>query len=187
MCNFDHFGLIAPWYDRLIIYHNDDLIKRLAELPTPGRLLDIGGGTGRVSNSLHGSMDEIEIADVSIGMLKIARRKELNATCASGDHLPFPRNSFSRVVMVDALHHFYNQNTVIQEVWRVLELKGILLIVEPNYDTVAGKMIRILEKMLIMKSNFLSDAAIVKLVSVPTANVSIEHFKGSSYFIFRKT
>lgn len=51
MPGLDHFGLLAPWYDKFIAYSDGDEIKERAELPAAGNLLDIGGGTGRVARS----------------------------------------------------------------------------------------------------------------------------------------
>ena len=103
---FDHFGFIAPWYDRLISNRNVEKIIELAKLPATGHLLDMGGGTGRVATSFVGLMDQIEVVDLSIGMLRMAWRKDLRSICASGVLLPFQNNFFSRILVVDSLHHF---------------------------------------------------------------------------------
>lgn len=50
----DHFDLIAPYYDCFTGNRNPEAIISLADLPVTGPILDIGGGTGRVSQSLVG-------------------------------------------------------------------------------------------------------------------------------------
>ena len=48
---FDHFAVIAPLYARAV-YSKTKIMSEVAELPVKGRLLDVGGGTGRVSAAL---------------------------------------------------------------------------------------------------------------------------------------
>jgi len=55
-----HFDILAPVYDRIVRPFlgslDHELWRKLLELPVDGRLLDAGGGTGRVSalvDSLH--------------------------------------------------------------------------------------------------------------------------------------
>ena len=67
----DHFGILAPFYDRVIPPSD---LNRL-RLPTTGRLLDAGGGTGRVSSQLRHLVDEVIISDSSALMLKQAQLK----------------------------------------------------------------------------------------------------------------
>ena len=68
---FDHFALIAPLYAR-VPYSKTEVMREAASLPVRGKLLDVGGGTGRVASALRNLVDEIIIADVSMGMLKEA-------------------------------------------------------------------------------------------------------------------
>ena len=65
---FDHFGAIAPLYARAI-YSKVNIMCEVAELPVKGRLLDVGGGTGRVSSAICDLVDEAVVADISFGML----------------------------------------------------------------------------------------------------------------------
>jgi len=186
MPGFDHFGFIAPWYDKIITNRIYDELIELAELPDKGRLLDIGGGTGRVAELLTGKVGQIEIVDVSMGMLRIARKKNLRTVCASTISLPYQAEKFSRILVIDALHHFNSQEEVIKEVWRVLEPGGMVIINEPNYDQLSGKMIRILEKVLMMNSHFLRDDTIVLLFRNWAREIRVIHKKGNSWIIIYK-
>jgi len=47
-----HFDFLAPFYDRVIRPADVSHLSRLAGLPCAGRLLDAGGGTGRIADSL---------------------------------------------------------------------------------------------------------------------------------------
>ncbi|MFH2040473.1 MAG: methyltransferase domain-containing protein [Chloroflexota bacterium] len=186
MPGIDHFTILAPWYDRIISYKEDEELIKWAELPITGSLLDVGGGTGRVSRSFIDNVKNLIIIDVSFGMLRIAKEKGLSATCALGELLPYPSDSFGRVLIVDALHHCTNQQEVIRDTWRVLKPEGYLLIVEPNYDHFSGKFIRLFENVLLMKSKFLSDNAIIKLLLDHSKEIKLKHVKGNSWFKVKK-
>lgn len=158
----DHFSLIAPIYTRAR-YHALDRMREFAALPTPGRLLDVGGGTGRVALALQDLVDEIIITDISMGMLEKAPRPTLRLASCFSESLPFPASSFECVIMVDAFHHVVDQAATACEMLRVLKPGGLLVIEEPDIRTFAVKLIAAAEKILWMRSHFLTPAQIASL------------------------
>src|SRR5512140_768306 len=131
---FDHFAAIAPLYARAV-YSDTSILREVAALPVSGRLLDVGGGTGRVSSAIWDLVDEVVIADVSFGMLDKADRSSLSPVCGGSESLPFADDSFERIIMVDALHHVIHQANSALEMFRVLKPGGILVIEEPDIRT----------------------------------------------------
>lgn len=158
----DHFSLIAPIYARAR-YHAIDKMREFAALPAAGRLLDVGGGTGRVTSALRGLVDEIVVTDISMGMLEKTPRPTLQPASCFSESLPFPDNSFERVIMVDAFHHVVDQAATACEMLRVLKPGGLLVIEEPDIRTFVVKLIAVGEKLLWMRSHFLSPAQIASL------------------------
>ena len=65
---FDHFGIIAPLYNRQTVYAGRDKMLEAAALPIEGRLLDVGGGTGRVAVAIREYAREVIVADPSFEM-----------------------------------------------------------------------------------------------------------------------
>jgi len=170
---FDHFDVIAPIYAR-VTYSGLDKMRELAGLPVKGRLLDIGGGTGRVASALLDDVDEVIIADVSMGMLRQTHRSTLKPVCSHSESLPFPDSFFDRVIMVDALHHVIDQPASAHEMLRVLKPGGRIVIEEPDINSFAVKLIALAEKLLLMRSHFLSPLRIASLFPAGSTNIVTE-------------
>lgn len=172
---FNHFDVIAPFYDRVI--HKLDL-KRLTDLlklPARGFMLDAGGGTGRVSSRLRSMIDEIVVCDLSLSMLRQAKNKGRLLTVQTHvEKLPFPDESFERILVVDALHHFCNQRESIQELLRVLKTGGCLVIEEPNIDNFIIKLVALAEKLALMRSCFNSSDELVDIIKDQGFNARVE-------------
>jgi demethylmenaquinone methyltransferase/2-methoxy-6-polyprenyl-1,4-benzoquinol methylase len=184
---FDHFGLLAPYYDRLIPPPNPQDLCELADLPVAGALLDAGGGTGRIASLLADQATQLVIADLSFRMLQRAAAKDhLEAVCTPSEYLPFPDAYFARVLMVDALHHVIDQQKSVSEMWRVLAPGGRLLIGEPDIGSLPVKIVAALEKLLLMRSHFLPPPQIVELFHYPDAQVDIQKRGYTAWIVAEK-
>lgn len=183
MPGFDHFDLIAPIYSR-VTYSKTDVMREVASLPVRGRLLDVGGGTGRVANAIRDLVDDVTISDVSFGMLKEMHPAALKPVCGYSESLPFADESFERVIMVDALHHVVDHAHSAREMLRVLKPGGVLVIEEPDIRTFGVKLIAIAEKLLLMRSHFLAPDQIVKLFE--SGETSIKSADGTAWVIVKK-
>ena len=180
---FDHFAAIASIYAR-VTYSKSHIMREVASLPVRGRLLDAGGGTGRVSSAIRDLVDEVVIADVSFGMLEKADRSTLKPVCGGSESLPFADNFFERIIMVDALHHVINQTDSAREMLRVLKPGGVLVIEEPDIRTFGVKLIALAEKLLLMRSHFLAPDEIVKLFTEGEKFIRAED--GTAWVIIKK-
>lgn len=187
MAGLDHFGFIAPFYERLIPLRSTELLIARAGLPTAGPLLDAGGGTGRVAQALRGLAAPLVVADESMEMLRQAARKDgLRTTRSLAERLPFADQSFACILMVDALHHVSNQSQTATELWRVLKPGGRLVIEEPDIRTSVVKLIALLEKIAMMRSHFLSPPRIAALFPFASARATIEMNGFNAWVIVEK-
>ncbi len=152
---FDHFKFLAPVYDRVMGGPNMDRMARLLDLPTEGRLLDMGGGTGRVVSSLTRSAGAVVVGDVSLTMVRKAREKPgLYPVRCGAEGLPFGDARFHRCLVVDALHHFRSQEAAVAELARVLVPGGRLVIEEPDIDRWIVRAVALGERLALMGSRF---------------------------------
>lgn len=183
----DHFGIVAPFYDRANpLTHIEKLIE-IVDLPAEGLLLDAGGGTGRVAQRLKNLVHGVYIVDLSIKMLLQASRKGgLQTIGAHTESLPFPDHTFNRVIMIDAFHHVCDQKFSALEMWRVLKPNGKIVIEEPDISKPAVKLIAVAEKIMMMRSRFLSPTRIAELFSSLDAQISIELDGHNSWVVVEK-
>lgn len=162
---FDHFNLIASFYDRAGEFIIDEPMLGLLALSPKDIFLDVGGGTGRVAEALRGMVQKVFVVDVAWGMLRRAVGKGLAVVCSPAESLPFPSESITRILVLDTLHHVLDQRLVVREIWRVLAPGGRILVVEPDIYKLSAKLLAIGEKLLLMRSHFLTKEEITSLFS----------------------
>jgi ubiquinone/menaquinone biosynthesis C-methylase UbiE len=183
----DHFGLLAPYYDRIFKPKNKDDWQTLLQLPSEGALLDLGGGTGRVSQHLCDQVLKSVLVDPSADMLSQASKKVcLDRARAAAESLPFHDDAFEHIIMVDALHHVENQSQTLMEMWRVLKPGGRILIEEPDIRQFSIKLLALAEKLLLMRSHFLSPEEIMVAYVGLRSRVTIVTSGVNAYIVVEK-
>jgi len=187
MPGFDHFGLLAPHYDRLIRPPDVTRLADLAGLPTPGRLLDVGGGTGRIAQALAGQAGRIIVVDESWKMLSRTRDKPgLRPAAAHAERLPFPSDAFDRVVMVDAFHHLADQEQCLTELLRVCAPAGRVVVEEPDIARPGVWAIAAFERLALMRSRFRRGETIARLLEQLGAKTSVHHQDATVWTVAQK-
>lgn len=175
MKRFDHFTWAAPRYERFIRpAQPDELLRRLA-LEPDSRVLDAGGGTGRVAQFLTAPARQVVVADETFAMLQEARKKEgVLAVCTAAEALPFAPGAFDCVLMVDALHHVADQPRAAAEMVRVTRSGGLVLVEEPNLWHPFVWLIAIAEKLALMRTRILLPRAIAALFAACCPDLKVE-------------
>jgi ubiquinone/menaquinone biosynthesis C-methylase UbiE len=187
MKQFNHFDILAPYYDRFIKPINNERLQQICRLPAEGRLLDAGGGTGGKTQHLVGLVTTIVIADSSPGMLSQTKMKSgLVSVCSETERLPFRDQSFTRIVMIDALHHVADYLKTIGELWRVLTPGGWIVIEEPDIDATPVKIMAILEKLALMRSHFVAPKRIAGAFDFPNAEICIDKENNTAWVVVNK-
>lgn len=102
-------------------------------LPAASLMLDIGCGTGRLSETAHARGVVYVGVDISDRQINEARRMHRNVDFCQGSmlHLPFNDRAFDAVFMVASLHHLLTREErlqAVQEAVRVLKPGGKLVV-----------------------------------------------------------
>lgn len=151
---FTDFDIVSRVYDVLPIPTHPEPIRE--RLDTQGPFVDLGGGTGRLTQALHGEQAGSIVADASRGMLAKAKRRGLGTVQATGQALPFPDASLGAVTITEAFHHFApHQDAVMGEIQRVLREDGVLLIEEIDPTRWSGRILEFGEHLIGFQSVFL--------------------------------
>jgi len=176
---FDHFDLLANVYDKLISAPDLSSLQKLLDLPTSGWMLDAGGGTGRVSAGLRQFLDRVVVCDASLKMLgQSAGKGDIAPVKGDVAKLPFSNNSFERIVVVDALHHFKKPHDAIKEFFRVIKPGGKIVIEEFNIKRFPVKLIAWAEKIMLMGSHFFTPDEIKEMLENSGFSASIDNPTG---------
>lgn len=102
-----------------------------------GAVLDIGCGTGDLSDFYRGDYTGLDISNVAIDLARITRRKEasfliLNAT----KPIVVPEKCFDTIVMAEFLEHIENDEVVFENIRKWAKSDTRLIISVPNGDRV---------------------------------------------------
>ena len=123
---------ISRTYDKHRSYSASEVeaIIHFADIKAGMRILDLGCGTGNLASQLLKVLDvDIVGADISLPMLSVARGKSLDVLCADAGsgRLPFPDESFDRVIIAYVLHQINSLVPLFAECYRILR-SGVLVI-----------------------------------------------------------
>jgi len=104
-----------------------DLAKRIKAKT----ILEVGSGTGHWLNLLQPITNQLYGLDYSIGMLMQSKGQAapLKLVRGTATNLPLKKEAFDLIYCVDAIHHFVNHKTFIQEAFRLLKPNGVLAVI----------------------------------------------------------
>jgi len=143
-----YFNNIAKFYDTKITAGSmglnyidkvemDSLISNFPIIHR-NRILDIGAGTGRITEQIVKSDATILALDISPEMLFIARKKiyevygNVYFVIASAEKLPIRNKTFDKIISVRVIHYVNNWKNSLSEISRVITRNGLILISTNN-------------------------------------------------------
>jgi SAM-dependent methyltransferase len=121
---------IAEWYDQVCAagsFATDITVRLLGD--GPGRLLDVGCGTGAHTASFPRHGWSVTGVDISADQLGLARKRGIEVVRADAASLPFEDTSFDAVVSMWTHTDFDDFGAVLGEIARVLRPGGAFVYV----------------------------------------------------------
>jgi SAM-dependent methyltransferase len=100
----------------------------------PGRLLEVGCGTGQFLREAQAAGWDAVGIDFDPEAVKIARRAGANARASDLFAENFPDKSFDAIFMDNVIEHLPDPPAVFEECYRLLRPRGRLILLTPNLD-----------------------------------------------------
>jgi phosphoethanolamine N-methyltransferase len=142
----DHAAPVYDWLAPVMTLGSEARLHRhvlpLLDLDSAHAVLDVGCGTGTLTRQIADSLPNnrerwVVGVDAAEAMIEVAKRKSgersgLTFTAALAEDLPYPANSFDRVVSTFFYHHLDADLKAksIAELWRVLRPGGTAVILD---------------------------------------------------------
>jgi demethylmenaquinone methyltransferase/2-methoxy-6-polyprenyl-1,4-benzoquinol methylase len=139
------FGSIATRYDLAnhmlscgIDFYWRARAAKIVDAWHPRTIADLATGTGDLALAMQKKLPQAELTGVDFlpEMLELARRKGVRrVVLADAMKLPFDDASFDCVTIAFGLRNLENCSAALAEIWRVLNAKGNLLVLEFSLPT----------------------------------------------------
>ncbi|MCF7888303.1 MAG: class I SAM-dependent methyltransferase [Candidatus Omnitrophica bacterium] len=129
-----NFKKYDKWYDKNHFAYLSELELLKKIVPKTKKGLEVGVGTGRFAKELG---TEFGI-DLSLGMLRIAKKRNIKSILAQGERLPFKDNFFDYLTIIITICFTENPAKILAEAKRVLKKRGKIIIAIVDKDSFLG-------------------------------------------------
>jgi len=136
------YGKGSRVYDVVMVRHTRRLYRRviadIAPVLSEGKVLDAGTGPGTLAREIARRQPQLQVygIDLSEDMIRLARahakreqvEERVHFDVGNVAHLPYPDHSFDLVVSTISMHHWYELEQPLRDLYRVLRPGGRLWI-----------------------------------------------------------
>jgi SAM-dependent methyltransferase len=131
--------------DSVYIYQaiEDTMVDLAAEIPG-GRVLDVACGTGKVAMRIAERGCLTLGAEASMEMIGLGRYVQPDSRAlmvrSIAEELPFPDNTFDRVICQGSLDHFVDGHAFMREAARITKPNGRVVIALANFESISCRL-----------------------------------------------
>lgn len=116
----------------------ETIIEILNSLPSKGKLLNLGGGTGQVSDIFKEIGFDVYNLDIEIKE-ENKNEKNIKFNLNSIEPIPVEQKSFNVVICQEIIEHIENPWKLFRDVKNVIEPNGLFIISTPNVLSIKSK------------------------------------------------
>lgn len=147
-------------------------------------ILDLGGGAGRIAKFFVGKVSEITVVDALPNMIsQCQKQKGVSCIVADAENLALSENYFDKIIIIDAFHHFSNQQKTTKQIRRVLKPGGKIIMEEFNPEKFFGWLASKIEKTFDPKGNMLAPMALADLFNKHGFKIELINGKQLIYYL----
>lgn len=132
--SYDFYDYISYWKNRNFEDNCERIVieKIFQLMPKKEKLIDIGGGYGRLASTYISYFKNCLIVDPSINLVKkgkqLYKNKNVSFSIGSLPDLPVKDNTFDCAIMVRVMHHIKDPLPAFKEVNRILKEDGYFVL-----------------------------------------------------------
>lgn len=136
-----HLNFSAPgrWRQALSRLLFSDVSPRDPAFPQPGRLLDLGCGTGTFLLAAKRRGWKVTGVEPAAAPAHFARGKGLEIFCGSLCDAAFPDAGFDYIRLIHTFEHLLDPCRILREIRRILKPSGTLFIAVPNCESATAR------------------------------------------------
>ena len=140
--NIDHVLVLSAQTKHTLRRRYETIISLIGDNLQKGKVLDVGSAQGYLTVMLLSKGYDVISLDISplrvIQVRERATNRGLNPNCIAADalDLPFVKGSLDVIVAGEVLEHLTEPEKALNEFYRVLKPKGIVIVTVPNDEKI---------------------------------------------------
>jgi len=122
--------------------HGERVISQLTQHIQPGKLLDVGCGSGELMRQAQRLGWEVEGVELAPHLADAARKRGLAVKTGTLEDAHYPDATFDAATFLDVVEHLEKPVDALVEIHRILRPGGILVMETPNWDSIYRRLLR---------------------------------------------
>ena len=165
MADFDSVYKGYDEFMKMFKLYKFEEIRDVLNLRGDEIVVDIGGGTGRLAENLVNNCKKIYVVDESINMLsKVPKNEKIVPILEDALNSSLKDQSADVVILSDVLHHIGEQEKLITQIHRVLNINGKILILDFEKTHIKTRILRRFESLLFRKLYFKTKQEVINML-----------------------